>query len=173
MAYDDLADENPYRAPAGGMGKPDAGYGAYVGYAGFGGRLAAAIIDGILVGIVNGAITFMLVFLVAASKAGQPGEAAVAGMQFLSNIIGLVIGVSYFAGMESSANQATLGKMALGLKVVDLHGRRISFGRAVGRYFAKLLSFITCLIGYIMIFFTEKRQGLHDMIAGTLVVKAG
>ncbi len=61
--------------------------------------------------------------------------------------------------------------MALGLKVTDLYGRRISLGRAIGRYFGKLLSGLTCLIGYIMAGFTQKKQALHDMIAGTLVVK--
>jgi uncharacterized RDD family membrane protein YckC len=72
--------------------------------------------------------------------------------------------------MESSKNQGTLGKMALGLRVTDMDGRRISFGRATGRYFAKWLSTITLLIGYIMAAFTPKKQAMHDMIAGTLVL---
>jgi uncharacterized RDD family membrane protein YckC len=73
--------------------------------------------------------------------------------------------------LESSSMQATLGKMALGLKVTDLNGKQISFGKATGRYFAKIISAIILLIGFIMVAFTEKKQGLHDMIAGTLVVK--
>ena len=81
-------------------------------------------------------------------------------------------GILYFVLMESSAKQATLGKMALGLVVVDVDGNRISFLRALGRYFAKILSGIILLIGYIMVGFTERKQGLHDMIASTLVVKA-
>jgi len=76
----------------------------------------------------------------------------------------------YYSLMESSSRQATLGKMAVGIKVTDLHGNRISFGRATGRYFAKLVSSFTMLIGYLMAGFTARRQGLHDMMAGTLVV---
>jgi uncharacterized RDD family membrane protein YckC len=73
--------------------------------------------------------------------------------------------------MESSARQATLGKMAVGIKVTDEAGARISFGRAVGRYFGKFVSTIILLIGFLMVAFTEKKQGLHDKLAGTLVVK--
>jgi uncharacterized RDD family membrane protein YckC len=88
-----------------------------------------------------------------------------------SDIIGLIVGIAYFVGFESSAYQATPGKMALGLIVTDSDGRRISPMRAVGRYFAKILSGMILLIGFIMVAFTERKQGLHDMIAGTLVVK--
>ena len=77
----------------------------------------------------------------------------------------------YGALMESSPYQATLGKMALGMKVTDLYGNRISFARATGRHFAKYISMITLCIGFIMVGFTERKQGLHDMIAGTLVLK--
>jgi uncharacterized RDD family membrane protein YckC len=77
----------------------------------------------------------------------------------------------YYALMESSKNQATVGKLALGLKVTDEKGKRISFGRASGRFFAKILSSIILGIGFLMIAFTEKKQGLHDEIAGCLVVK--
>lgn len=77
----------------------------------------------------------------------------------------------YFAAFESSGRQATLGKMALGIIVTDLNGNRISFGRASGRYFAKIISSAILLIGYLMAGFTEKRQALHDMMAGCLVIK--
>ena len=77
----------------------------------------------------------------------------------------------YFVGFESSSWQATPGKRALGLIVTDTEGRRISPARAVGRYFGKILSGLILLIGYIMIAFTERKQGLHDFLAGTLVVK--
>lgn len=89
----------------------------------------------------------------------------------ISDVIGLIIGIAYFVGFESSAYQATPGKMALGLIVTDSDGRRISPMRAVGRYFAKILSAMILLIGFIMVAFTERKQGLHDMIASTLVVK--
>jgi uncharacterized RDD family membrane protein YckC len=77
----------------------------------------------------------------------------------------------YFALMESSSRQATLGKMLVGIFVTDLNGERISFGRATGRFFAKILSALTCYIGFLMAGCTERKQALHDMIAGTLVVR--
>jgi uncharacterized RDD family membrane protein YckC len=80
---------------------------------------------------------------------------------------------AYYALMESSSMQATLGKKALGMIVTDLEGRRVSLGKATGRFFGKILSGLILGIGYIMIGFTERKQGLHDMLAGTLVYKAG
>jgi uncharacterized RDD family membrane protein YckC len=73
--------------------------------------------------------------------------------------------------MESSAKQATVGKMALGIIVTDLDGRRIGFGRATGRYFAKILSALTLGIGFLMAGFTERKQALHDMVASCLVIR--
>jgi uncharacterized RDD family membrane protein YckC len=75
--------------------------------------------------------------------------------------------------MESSARQATLGKMALKLAVTDLEGERIGFGRATGRYFAKFLSWLTLLVGFFMAGFTQRKQGLHDILAKTLVISRG
>jgi uncharacterized RDD family membrane protein YckC len=77
----------------------------------------------------------------------------------------------YYSLLESSAWQGTLGKKALGLEVTDLDGNRISFGRATGRFFAKIISAIILGIGYIMAGFTEKKQALHDILAGTLVIR--
>jgi uncharacterized RDD family membrane protein YckC len=87
-------------------------------------------------------------------------------------IIGFVmIGyVLYFPVMESSAMQATLGKKAVGIKVTTLYGERISFSRALGRFLSRIFSQFL-FIGYIMAGLTEKKQALHDIIAGTLVVK--
>lgn len=89
----------------------------------------------------------------------------------ISPVPALAIGWLYFALMESSKYQATLGKMALSMKVTDESGKRISFGRATGRHFAKFLSTIIILIGYLMIVWNKKKQGLHDKLAHTLVVK--
>ncbi len=72
--------------------------------------------------------------------------------------------------MESSSKQATLGKMALGIIVTDVNGERIGFGRATGRFFGKIVSGMIFYIGYIMAGFTDRKQALHDMMAGTLVV---
>jgi uncharacterized RDD family membrane protein YckC len=74
--------------------------------------------------------------------------------------------------MESSQYQGTFGKMALGLIVTDLEGRPLSFARASGRFFGKIITgMIPFGIGYIMAGFTEKKQALHDMIAGCLVLR--
>lgn len=77
----------------------------------------------------------------------------------------------YHSILESSAWQATIGKRAMGIRVTDEHGARISFGRAVARHFARILCELTLFIGYLMILFNERGQGLHDRIAGTLVVR--
>ncbi|MGB3711821.1 MAG: RDD family protein [Erythrobacter sp.] len=89
----------------------------------------------------------------------------------LLSLVLFVLGVLYFAGFESSEKQATPGKMALGLIVTNGQGGRISFLRALGRYFAKILSTLILFIGFIMVAFTDKKQGLHDLLASTLVVK--
>ena len=77
----------------------------------------------------------------------------------------------YWSLLESSAWQATLGKKIMGLQVTDLQGRRISLERASGRYFGKTLSTLSLLLGFLMAGFTKKKQALHDLIAGTLVVR--
>ena len=78
----------------------------------------------------------------------------------------------YFAGLESSERQATVGKSVMSLRVTNLEGQRLSFGHATGRFFAKIVSgMIPFAIGYIMAAFTAKKQALHDLIAGTLVLK--
>ncbi|HXT86420.1 MAG TPA: RDD family protein [Verrucomicrobiae bacterium] len=77
----------------------------------------------------------------------------------------------YFAAFESSPWQATPGKKVLGLRVTDLEARRISFVRASGRYFGKIISSLLFGIGFLMAGFTEKKQALHDMLAGCLVLR--
>jgi hypothetical protein len=76
----------------------------------------------------------------------------------------------YFALMESSPRMATLGKMAVGLVVTDADGQRIGFGRASARFFGKILSGLVFAIGFLMAGFTARKQGLHDMLASTLVL---
>ena len=76
--------------------------------------------------------------------------------------------------MESSSWQATLGKKVLNLRVTDMAGARISFGKATGRHFAKLITGLIPLgIGFAMAGLTEKRQALHDMLASCLVLRDG
>lgn len=154
--------------------------GLEVRYAGFWERFVAVLIDGILLSVVSNIFTFAFF---QTTSFTQPkidpygDENPLAQLMSIyvdmmpSIILGAVINWLYYAYMESSANQATLGKMALNLKVTDLNGERISFGRATGRHFAKYLSSLTLLIGYVMAAFTERKQALHDIVAGTLVVK--
>ena len=86
-------------------------------------------------------------------------------------LISAVLKWLYYALLESSSWQATLGKKALGLEVTDLERRRIGFGRATGRTFAKIISAMILYIGFLMAGFTEKKQALHDMMAGCLVIR--
>lgn len=144
-------------------------------YAGFWKRFLAYIIDAILLYI--GYAVIAMIFLGGASlgfsraNANDPAAAAaIAGTLMMTVLIFVALAWLYSAFMESSKNQGTLGKMALGLRVTDLDGNPITFGRATGRFFGKLLSGMILNIGFIMAGFTEKKQGLHDIIAGTLVL---
>lgn len=123
-----------------------------VEYAGFWRRLAAAVIDGLLIGIVSSIIA-----LIIGNRGAEIGLA-------------VVIAWVYSALMHSSPRQATLGKMALNIVVTDMSGNPISLVRATGRYFALYLSAIILLVGFIMIATTPKKQGLHDKVTETLVV---
>ena len=87
----------------------------------------------------------------------------------MPQIIMLVASWIYFAGLESSVWQATIGKKMLGMKVTDVAGQRINFVKATVRYVAKILSSFILMIGFIMVAFTAKKRGLHDFIAGTFV----
>jgi len=73
--------------------------------------------------------------------------------------------------MESSSKQATFGKLILGLVVTDSAYQRISFGKASGRHFGKLLAGAILGIGFLMVGITDRKQGLHDLMAGTLVIR--
>lgn len=170
MSFDSFDDdENPYAAPSSTEFGDDSGNwdGEDVEYAGFFTRFAAAFLDGIIMNVIGFAIGMIAGLLMV--PAGI--DASAAGPQALLNLLGIFINWLYMAGFESSASQATPGKMAAGIKVTDLDGRRIGFGRATGRYFGKILSAIILLIGFLMQPFTEKKQALHDILAGTLVVK--
>ena len=85
--------------------------------------------------------------------------------------LGFVASWLYEAVMMTSEWQATVGKRIMSIVVTDLDGKRLSFGRATGRHFAKYISAFLLGIGFIIAAFTAKRQALHDMIAETLVIK--
>jgi uncharacterized RDD family membrane protein YckC len=92
------------------------------------------------------------------------------GLALLLSFIATILQWLYFALMESYKG-ATVGKMAMGLKVTDMEGNQISFLKATGRYFGKIVSAMILSIGFIMAGFTEKKQALHDIMANCLVVK--
>lgn len=96
---------------------------------------------------------------------------AVIGAVMVTWLLTAVAGWLYFALMESSKFQGTIGKLALGIVVTDMDGNKVSFGKATGRYFGKIISAIILYVGFMMAGFTEKKQGLHDILAGTLVWK--
>ena len=142
-----------------------------VGYGGFWIRVVAFIIDAIIVRVVVAPVGIMFggLGLAGGMMSGFPHRGLAilgGGVTFILLVFGNWL---YEAFMESSSYQATLGKMIFGMKVTDLNGNRISFERATGRHFAKWLSGLILFIGYIMVGFTERKQGLHDLLAGTLV----
>ena len=140
--------------------------GAFV-YAGFWIRLLAVLIDGIILFVAGMVAQLPLAPLL---KSGQVELMAMAfGLVYL---IDIAIGATY-EGFFISRYAATPGKMALNLKVVRPDGGRVSLGRAVGRYFAKLLSGLILCIGYIMAGFDSQRRALHDLLCDTRVIKAG
>jgi uncharacterized RDD family membrane protein YckC len=134
-----------------------------VAYGGFWMRFVAYIIDAIVLSVAMGVLAAIFGVSLMQTDIEQYDPTL--------NLVSFVIGWLYFALMESSERGATLGKMALGLRVVTSDGQRLTFMNATGRYFAKILSAIILFIGFIMIGFTDKKRGLHDMIAGTLVIK--
>ena len=135
-------------------------------------RVGAALLDGLFLGLI-GCIPNVIVFgMLLAANANKPENAEAAGIlaNICSSFIGFIVGAVYFVTLDSSAKQGTWGKQIVGLKVADLEGRRISVGRAVGRYFAHFLSYCTCSIGFLLPLFTQKRQTLHDLLCGCIVV---
>ena len=153
-------------------------------YAGFWIRFIAIIIDGIIISIVRAFLVIPILAMVGISFANGMGDfdpsnmddlipmiatfVAAAGVLML---VSTIIWVLYGTLMEASKYQATVGKLALGLIVTDTNGAKLDFSKSLVRNLSKLLSNFILLIGYIMAAFTEKKQGLHDIIAGTLVVK--
>ena len=142
-------------------------------YAGFGWRLLAIIIDSILitiVGCVIGAVVG-IAFGVGLAATGADKHAMMMILNVVSYIFGILLSWLYHALMESSPWQATLGKRICKITVTDMDGERLTFLRATGRHFAKIISGLTCYVGFIMAGFTARKQALHDMIASTLVLR--
>lgn len=141
-------------------------------YASFGIRFLAYFIDAILLAIVNWGIQLLVVGAGAAMfMSRSQGVSPVSlSLPFLAMGLSLGVGICYEALLVGKYG-ATLGKMALKLKIVTAEGQRVSYARAFGRYFAKMLSGLTCLIGFIIAAFDNpQRRALHDYICNTRVV---
>lgn len=153
-------------------------------YAGFWLRFVAYIIDYIILYVINLIIIAPVLGIIGigASSAAMDFGSMTEGdaLQMIQtilmavvagSIVLMVINLLYYTLMEASKFQGTVGKMALGLKVTDKDGNRLDFVKALLRNLGKIVSGAILMIGYIMAGFTEKKQALHDMFVGTLVVK--
>ena len=139
-------------------------------YAGFWIRAAAALVDFFILFIPCSFIAFA--FVVAFKMIAAANHHDVAGVTLVVwPVVTLIAVCLYFGGMEGSAWQATLGKMMFGLRVSDTETRRAGFGRAMGRNAAKGLSMLSCGVGFIICGFTKRKQALHDIVAGCLVLR--
>lgn len=189
---------NPYETvPARGAATPSAGLdspyappsaqladlsghvaGGAVVYAGFWKRAAAYMIDYFVIGMVTWVVQMVVMAMffgvgagaMATGDAGAIMAGGMVGMLVGMIAIPLVLQAIYYAAFHASAKQATLGKMAIDIKVTDDAGQRISFARGIGRFFAAIVSSLLLCIGYIMAGFTERKRALHDMMCSTLVV---
>jgi uncharacterized RDD family membrane protein YckC len=157
-----------------------------VEYAGIFRRFIASVIDGVIVNIIGSGVGFVASMVASATGLFDPTvlqgidpnnptipsavTTAVMDYLLIISLIGFLLVWLYYAGMESSGMQATLGKRVMGLKVTDVDGDQIGFGTATGRFLGKMISGLILGIGYIMAAFTPKKQALHDMIAGTVIV---
>lgn len=140
-------------------------------YAGFWIRVAAYLIDSIVIQVATSILMFIFMGSLFLNPESMENPDQMLGRVLPLYVILIVGSWLYYALMESSAQQGTLGKMAVGIKVTDMDGARISFGNATGRFFGKMISGLILGVGYLMVAFTDKKQGLHDMMAGTLVVQ--
>ncbi len=147
-------------------------------YAGFWKRFVAFILDSILAALPPAllCIPFLVWQIIAFDQAPQNEKAihaaAIFGIYLFWQILGLVCMWLYFAFQESGPRQATLGKRLMKIKVVDKKGNRIRFAHASGRFFAKIPSYLTIYIGFMMAGLTNRKRALHDYIAETYVVRA-
>jgi uncharacterized RDD family membrane protein YckC len=149
-------------------------------YGGFWIRLLAHLIDHVILGAIAAPLFFILVLpaifrvINEAERNREPSPEliiAIVSSVFIYIVLAFVGQWLYEALLTSSSWQGTIGKRVLRLKVVDEAGNRVGFGRATGRFFAKILSSWFLCIGFIMVGFTDRKRGLHDMLAATLVMK--
>lgn len=143
-------------------------------YVGFGLRFVGWLIDMIVLSLAFSLMGIALVFFNIAAEVFTSVVGDV-GAQYLLGIIGsvpnIIIAWLYYALMECSSSQGTLGKMVIGAKVVTVKGEKISFGRATGHFFGRILFWPTLGISHSMAGFTKKKQTMFDLISDTVVIK--
>jgi uncharacterized RDD family membrane protein YckC/Tfp pilus assembly major pilin PilA len=132
-----------------------------VPYGGFWVRFAAHFVDGFIIWVLT--VVLVVIWVVAVEFEGSDIATILWSVSFVT------VGQFYHAYYVSSAKMATPGKRLCGLYVTDVDGHRLSFVHALGRNVAALLSYLTLYIGFFMAGLTERRQALHDKLAGTLV----
>ncbi len=152
-------------APAGFMPAPAAA--PRLEYAGFWRRLTGMLVDALLLFFPE-AILRVLLGLPVLSYEDQWGDSRV----LLAEGSTFLMAVLYCSLLECSGAQGSLGQQLLGIRVTDVKGRRIGFARAVGRQFGKILSVLLCCFGYAFQLWNHRRQTLHDMMSGCVVVRA-
>jgi uncharacterized RDD family membrane protein YckC len=140
-------------------------------YAGFWQRVLARIIDSFVLGIASLPLFAIFGIKLSIKKHFFSFDDDLAQNEIWFSFTDIIIDWLYFSILESSKLQATVGKLALGLQVVDDEGYRMSFGLATARYVCKIVSTLTFGIGYLMVVWTQKKQALHDKIASTLVIR--
>ena len=172
--------------PAKPVAAPEEDEGPEIGvYAGLGRRFIAFIVDMILVLLTGGIVIaffsltnglkyayYMTVSGVSYHDLTEAGslDAALAPVVAAFGMLVIVVPWLYFAGFESSRSEATPGKVLMSLRVTDLDGNKPAFARTTLRFFGKFISTLIIFIGFLMIGFTRRHQGLHDKIPGTVVL---
>jgi uncharacterized RDD family membrane protein YckC len=139
---------------------------AAVAYGGFWRRFVAALLDTLI--LYFPAATVRVLLGLPVTGMFDPETSA----SWVATTFEFVLDFGYTTALICSPARGTLGMQVMDLHVTDLNGDRIGFARATGRYFATLLSLLTCGIGYLLQLFTSRRQTLHDLIAGTVVVRS-
>jgi uncharacterized RDD family membrane protein YckC len=163
-----IAERSPYAPPTARVEAAAAiVHDGHVVYAAFWKRFAALVIDNFLLAIVTGILGAMISFNQAMSR---HFDSIYSPLDLVFQIVSMLIGACYFGWMYASSRQASLGKMAVGIKVVRTDGSPIGFWRGFARYFAAIPSALLLLVGYLMALFTERKQTLHDLMCDTLVV---
>ena len=164
---DVVTNDSPWREQ---IGVAPGEAGRVVRYAGFWRRLAAYIIDCIVAGILAYSVAVVGALLIGLPSGERFDGVAVTIAAIWICASYLIAPWLYWALMERSSRQATLGKRALGIIVTDIEGRRVTFARGTVRYWAKVVSFLTLLIGFMLAGFTSRKQALHDIVSNCLVV---